>query len=116
MDLQERLAQCQVDKSAIESKEQELLDQIKEVAVTYRVGDIFWRDNPAYDYGHYVRLVTDGHGLIGLRPTLCPSIWGTMGGWSGVHNINAITIDEVHEVDDNGGNLRFVEVFTVTEK
>ncbi len=124
MSLQERLTQCQADKAAIKANELELLDQIKaekaEKAETYKIGDIFWR-NETCDNGHYVRLASKC-GQVGLLnflgELLIPTYNNSMNGYFAVEDINAITMAEVRRMTSYPAGLRLVSPgrLVITEK
>lgn len=116
MSLQERLTQCQADRAAIEANEQELLDQVKmekEIETTYRVGDIFWRDEPSGSNCHYLQLRANKEGAVYLTDTKSGIVVYNR---VAVKDINAITMAEVQRMTSYPKGLRLVKQFTVIEE
>jgi hypothetical protein len=78
--------------------------------VTYKIGDIFWRDQEC-DHGHYLRLgVKDGQvGLCNfLGGLIAPTYNNIMNGYRKVQNLNAITMTEIRSMTDFPAGLRLV--------
>ncbi len=87
---------------------------------TYKIGNIFWRDEQC-DNGHFVRLVTL-NGQVGLLNVLSessiPTFSDTMNGFYIVQDTTAITMAEVRSMTAYPKGLRHVHAnrLIITEK